>query len=526
MDLDRDAGPELIASILNTAASMQMLEDELDRISIHSSPAGSQPSNSRESLRSSSKYDSAFDSHYSEDTLSQTSQALAASCHVEASVLPSMILTPPLPYRVVTASKGAKETNAGDGRQSPYNYQDYIEKKFRAKRISKDPIYLENATANDQHSPSSSSPSFTLQHTQQPPTLPAVHQLEYVSPAHSSSPASQVVRNGVMDEATLPLPKGEMAPSRTDTILVSSATPPTGSHSQASPKAEDATTFSRHQSSESSSVSDELVSNDSTPTMQRKHPHVEDHTPLTPTVTIVYPQPHSSEFGQKYPPESPLPKHTYFPKTGTLFYQESITPQASPLHKTLTHKTPSSLPPRYRDSLRDPHQQDRNLPKRSGSILQRLKRKRGSFKEEGVLKRRLPVKRSFSDRLTYHIKKGWIDYEEDLELISNPTHPRQIGRMIDKKAGKFHMVQLYKPASGRYGIYISQNGHEMGVFISRFADSTAEKFYSGLIRPGDQIIRVNGKNIKEQSVDDVYDMMTESNSVIFTVIPVNSRPDW
>lgn len=98
--------------------------------------------------------------------------------------------------------------------------------------------------------------------------------------------------------------------------------------------------------------------------------------------------------------------------------------------------------------------------------------------------------------------------------------------MIDKKAGQFHMVQLYKPPSGRYGIYISQNGHKMGVFISRFANSTAEKFYSGLIRPGDQIIRVNGKNIKEQSVDDVYDLMTESNSVIFTVIPVNSRPDW
>lgn len=173
--------------------------------------------------------------------------------------------------------------------------------------------------------------------------------------------------------------------------------------------------------SDSSSTSGELVSNDSTPTMQRKHPqhsHVDDtgHTPLTPTVTIIYP--HSSEFDHKYLPDSPLPKHTYFPKTGTLFYQESLTPQASPLHKTPSHRTPSTLPPRYRDSLHNPHQETRNLPKRSGSILQRLKRKRGSFKEEGVLKRRLPVKRSFSDHLTYHIKKGWIDYAEDLELIS------------------------------------------------------------------------------------------------------------
>ena len=65
------------------------------------------------------------------------------------------------------------------------------------------------------------------------------------------------------------------------------------------------------------------------------------------------------------------------------------------------------------------------------------------------------------------------------------------------------------------------------MYISRFANSVSEKFYSGLISPGDQIIRVNGKNIGEHhSVDDVYDFMTESDSVIFTVIPVSSRPDW
>lgn len=88
------------------------------------------------------------------------------------------------------------------------------------------------------------------------------------------------------------------------------------------------------------------------------------------------------------------------------------------------------------------------------------------------------------------------------------------------------MVQLYKPPSGRYDIYISQSNQRRGVFISRFADSIAEKFYIGLISPGDQIVRVNGKNIGDGSVDYVYDLMTRSDSVIFTVVPVTSRPDW
>ncbi len=136
------------------------------------------------------------------------------------------------------------------------------------------------------------------------------------------------------------------------------------------------------------------------------------------------------------------------------------------------------------------------------------------------------MKRSLSDRMAYHIRKGWIDYEEDLDFISQPTHPRPVGRMIDKKAGRLHVVQLYKPPNGRYGVYISQTGQKKGVYISRFANSVAEKFFTGLISPGDQIVRVNGKNIREQSVDDVYDLMTVSDSVIFTVIPVSSRLNW
>jgi hypothetical protein len=215
---------------------------------------------------------------------------------------------------------------------------------------------------------------------------------------------------------------------------------------------------------------------------------------------------------------NPTPIITQQPLTkGMVFYHESLTPQPSPRHQ---------LSRRYNQNEKDSPQKHPNAPKRRASILQRLRRRHGSFNSTKRPKRYVPVKRSFSDRMTYDIRKGWIDYEEDLEFISNPSKLRRIGRMIARKAGTLHIVQLNRPPSGLYGIYISQTEARPGIFISRFADSNAAKFYSGLLSPGDEIIRVNKENVKNKSVDDVYDMLETLDTVIFSIVPVCSRPDW
>ena len=215
---------------------------------------------------------------------------------------------------------------------------------------------------------------------------------------------------------------------------------------------------------------------------------------------------------------NPTPIITQQPLTkGTVFYHESLTPQPSPRHQ---------LSRRHSQNDKDSLQKRPTAPKRRASILQRLRRRHGSFNSTKRPKRYIPVKRSFSDRMTYDIRKGWIDYEEDLEFISNPSKLRRVGRMIARKAGTLHIVQLNRPPSGLYGIYISQTEARPGIFISRFADSNAAKFYSGLLSPGDEIIRVNKEDVKNKSVDDVYDMLETLDTVIFSIVPVCSRPDW
>ena len=217
----------------------------------------------------------------------------------------------------------------------------------------------------------------------------------------------------------------------------------------------------------------------------------------------------------------------------TRFYQDNITPQPSPKPSRRYHQPTPQLPRRYRETGTSVQQvtsvqEPVNPPKRSASILQRLKKRRyGSFRYERKPRRRLPVKRAFSDRITYHIRKGWVDYDEDLELISTPSRPRTIGRMVDTHAGRYHIVELHKPSSGRYGIYISEGGaFRKGIFVSRFAEGVASKFYSGLLSPGDEIIKVNGQPVQDKSLDYVYNILASLDSVLLMILPVSARSDW
>lgn len=171
-------------------------------------------------------------------------------------------------------------------------------------------------------------------------------------------------------------------------------------------------------------------------------------------------------------------------------------------------------------------EQSRQPPRRNASILQRLRRRRGSFRRDRRPRRRMPVQRSFSDRFVYHLKKRWEDQEqEEQHIISTPSLPRPIGRLLRTYAGRLHVIQLYKPADGRYGIYIKQ-GADQKIFISRFATAMAEKFYAGLLRPGDEIVSVNKQKIRGSSLDSVYALLSELDSVIIAVVPVTAHRNW
>ena len=195
---DERTTSELMNALLSTAESMHAFEDELDRVSLHSH------SNSRESLHSSTKYDSAFDSHYSEDAASLDSQQVHSILYpvdINTDVLPSL-LTPPLQYRVpetersraTTQEPAAERQRRGEARPKREKQQQRAKRTATQDTNSPSPLVTHSARGTDSGTPpvrgepqpspsaeSHSSDSYkNVSHLMLSSSLPTVHQPEHI----------------------------------------------------------------------------------------------------------------------------------------------------------------------------------------------------------------------------------------------------------------------------------------------------------------------------------------------------------
>ncbi|XP_078263970.1 uncharacterized protein LOC144597978 [Rhinoraja longicauda] len=99
----------------------------------------------------------------------------------------------------------------------------------------------------------------------------------------------------------------------------------------------------------------------------------------------------------------------------------------------------------------------------------------------------------------------------NVEDIGSPNHPRFIGQVMETFADGSLLLQLYKPAHGPFGFFISRSRN--GIFIHQMADKNAEKLYSGLLEPGDEVLEVNGERVEGLSFNEVNSLMLQDNTV-------------
>ncbi|XP_051867162.1 uncharacterized protein LOC127567959 [Pristis pectinata] len=102
-----------------------------------------------------------------------------------------------------------------------------------------------------------------------------------------------------------------------------------------------------------------------------------------------------------------------------------------------------------------------------------------------------------------------------VEDIGSPNHPRFIGQVMETFADASFLLQLSKPAHGPFGFFISRS--HGGIFIHQMADKNAEKLYSGLLEPGDEILEVNGERVEGLSFNEVNNLMLQDNRVSIRV---------
>lgn len=121
---------------------------------------------------------------------------------------------------------------------------------------------------------------------------------------------------------------------------------------------------------------------------------------------------------------------------------------------------------------------------------------------------------------------GWVDYEDELQPVSKPSYFRHIGRIVSAGPGPAYTVELNKPPNGKLGIYIVQGYDEerqsRSVFISRFYQHNAEKFYAGLVHPRDELLAVGNRSVRETAVSEVQQLISGLERVRLTILPVGS----
>lgn len=89
------------------------------------------------------------------------------------------------------------------------------------------------------------------------------------------------------------------------------------------------------------------------------------------------------------------------------------------------------------------------------------------------------------------------------------------------------MLLFFYPTLGVLSAPLCFNGSisVLGVFVSRMRDQETKKQLSGLLEIGDEILEINGFDVKEADIMEVNRLMANKNSLLLTVLPYLCRKD-
>lgn len=62
--------------------------------------------------------------------------------------------------------------------------------------------------------------------------------------------------------------------------------------------------------------------------------------------------------------------------------------------------------------------------------------------------------------------------------------------------------------------------------MTRFSDGHPEKLFAGLLNVGDEILEINDSSVKNLSLDEVYNLMGSTNTMVLRTVPVWCREEY
>lgn len=85
-------------------------------------------------------------------------------------------------------------------------------------------------------------------------------------------------------------------------------------------------------------------------------------------------------------------------------------------------------------------------------------------------------------------------------------------------------IEMIKPPSGPFGFYVARNEDDGVVYVSSLNDSYPDKMFAGLMKAGDEILKINEKNVQDLTLDQIYDLILENDCLNILTKPCVSDP--
>ncbi|XP_076352361.1 uncharacterized protein LOC143247782 isoform X2 [Tachypleus tridentatus] len=120
-----------------------------------------------------------------------------------------------------------------------------------------------------------------------------------------------------------------------------------------------------------------------------------------------------------------------------------------------------------------------------------------------------------------------ISLLEDVDLNKEFPPDHVWGQLIQLHVDGSQVVEMNKPHGKPLGFFVARGKvkNSRGVFVSRMRDYETQKLLTGLIDIGDEILEIDGVNVREKDIIEVNSLMAKKNKLTLTVLPYKNRQD-
>lgn len=121
-----------------------------------------------------------------------------------------------------------------------------------------------------------------------------------------------------------------------------------------------------------------------------------------------------------------------------------------------------------------------------------------------------------------------IQINADSDPLWTGGHPTHVSaQLLQQNLDGTQVVELRRPPGRSFGFFLARgrvHAHH-GVFVSRMPDAHTQQVLQGLLDIGDEILEVNGTDVRDADIMKVNSLMTNQSTLLLTVLPYICRKD-